>query len=165
VFEQTPQDAPKLVGFKLGMTSAEAGLSGPHSTWLGKPTFGAAVANLWREELNKISPGRGVGVEQINPTFFDDRLARIRVIYDDSKRWPSFSDFQKEVTSRFDLPPAWNPMDPFEDAEENLMKCADLEISIRYFARSRATVKFEDIRAWKQYRERSGPADKQKRKA
>ena len=145
----TPQTAPPLMGFRLGMTPAEAGLAGDRSAWLAKLPLGWTRADLSPEQLNKISSGRGLGVREITLGFLNDRLTAIRVVYDDSKSWSSFSDFQKHITSLLKLPEAWNTMDPFGDAEYNIMNCQDLEIFIIYFAGSRATVRYQDIPAFK----------------
>ena len=100
------RQAPELVGFRLGMTTAEVKESLADSSMFDSRMsshneVGSSAVNIPAADLN---PEAGDGIESVNLTFVDNRLSQIKVTYNSASQWDGVQDFFARESQRLSLP-------------------------------------------------------------
>jgi hypothetical protein len=132
----TLKEAPKLHGFRLGMTAAEvkkslADSSAFDSKLSSENTVGSRAVNIRGSEL---SDENGEGVESVYLTFFEERVAHIKVTYNGAARWDGSQDFFVRTSASLGLPSPAGP-EAFEGNGENakyIVRCGEFNAILAY---------------------------------
>lgn len=130
--ELTLDQSPRLRGFRLGMTVAQARAKLPGVTIPAPNEKGGQTLFLKADALRKSDPSASADVRSGLVEFFDGRLVFVLVNYDDSVRWEGVDEFTFSVSQALGLPPVWarpasaeNVPDYYEDySAERVMMCS-----------------------------------------
>jgi hypothetical protein len=103
-------NAPTIRGLKLGQTVEQVKAALPTLLKRGSeatqdPGIGALESHV-QVNAAEYMPGFA-GINQVNVLFLDERLAQIKIVYDQSVRWQRESDFTSKVSESLNLPNAW----------------------------------------------------------
>jgi hypothetical protein len=98
--------APELRGFQLGMTVPEVRkmVEDPSLFDARISAVNAVKTRAVRISGAELKGENGEGVDDVDLTFADERLAIIRVTYNSAMRWDNSQDFFKRVSESMGLP-------------------------------------------------------------
>jgi hypothetical protein len=142
------EQAPRLRGFKLGMSVAQARAKLPGVTFPKPDDNGDLSLFLRGPALRKSDPSASEDVSNGLFTFFDGRLVSLTIGYADSVKWESVDEFAFSVSQSLGLPPVWPRRAAQSDdsgysetyiSERNLM-CQGFMVSVRLNKFSRSPV-------------------------
>jgi hypothetical protein len=100
------KQAPELLGFRLGMSTAEVKASLADSSMFDSRMssgndVGSRAVNVPAADLK---PETGDAIESVNLTFVDNRLSQIKVTYNSASQWDGSQDFFKRESAKLSLP-------------------------------------------------------------
>jgi hypothetical protein len=109
--ELNQAQAPALRGFRLGMTLREVAARFPRYALPQADVCGRLHVsfNLLDGTLRAFArrPEEFEGVSRVNAAFFNDRLAYVRVTYDQGTKWRSTDEYLAALSASLGLPTSW----------------------------------------------------------
>ncbi len=102
----TLKQAPELHGFRLGMTALEvrSNLTDPTAFESKAPSGTSTGPRAMRISGSELKPVNAEGVDDLNLTFADNKLAVIKVTYNGAVKWDGAQDFFARVSEKLGLP-------------------------------------------------------------
>lgn len=153
-------DLPPIRGVRLGQAYDVVALVLP-KTIERKAGGGVHFATIMRNKGNLKLPALK-GVDRINLTFLDGKLARIMVSYDTSIKWDGVDEFSSFVSRALNLPERWEGR---AYSSVRNMSCRDFDVVLAHFPLRLRTLAVEDRSAMKRAAERLQREEEKKKRA
>lgn len=122
--------APELMGFRMGMTTAEVKARVPQVILGRADEFAVLKTSINPDFDPRIDKAAFAGVRTISLDFLDDRLMSLWLGFDSSFKWQSVDDFIKGISQSLRLPDAWGPW----RTRGQRMRCADFQMTVSMVA-------------------------------
>jgi hypothetical protein len=170
-FSQGPQQKcsvessrlPLIRGFKLGMTTRDAGLVLPDNAIWKEDEYGWGKAFLLPAMIRKEFTE---GLRHVALEFYLDHLVSVEIDYDGPKTWRKPSDFDAIIAQRLDLPAnAWELSDAqMEPFLSNIMKCEGFNVQTSVYG-DHPSLKIWDPSAIDRYKAHKEDLEDKRRRA
>ena len=119
-------DAPELLGFHMGMTTAQVKARVPQVVFGPVNEFGLSKTSISPDFDPRMDKASLSGVRTISFDFVDDRLTSLWFGYDSSFKWLAVPDFVKGISQSLGLPDAWKPW----KTRGQQLDCADFKMTV-----------------------------------
>ncbi len=119
-------DAPELLGFHMGMTTAQVKARVPQVVFGPANEFGLLKTSISPDFDPRMDKASLSGVRTISLDFVDDRLTSLWLGYDSSFRWLTVPDFVKGISQSLLLPDVWKPW----KTRGQQLNCADFQMTV-----------------------------------
>jgi len=119
-------DAPELLGFHMGMTTAQVKARVPQVQFIPANEFGLSKTSISPDFDPRMDKASLAGVRTISLDFLDDHLTSLWLGYDSSFKWLTIPDFVKGISQSLRLPDAWRPW----KIRGQQLNCADFQMTV-----------------------------------
>ncbi len=123
-------DAPELLGFHLGMTTAQVKTRVPQVEFARADELGIAKTSINPDFDPRMDKASLSGVRTISLDFLDDRLTSLWLGYDGTFKWQTVPDFVKGISQSLRLPEAWKPW----KTRGQQLRCGDFHMTVSIVA-------------------------------
>ena len=119
-------DSPELLGFRMGMSTAEVKLHIPQVVFGRVNEFGLSKTSLSPDFDPQIDKASLPGIRTVSLDFVDGRLTSLWLGFDGSYKWQTVPDFVNGISQALHLPDEWRAW----KVRGQQLSCADFQMTV-----------------------------------